>query len=299
MTALESCPKHKMVAYLEKNDGNAEFHEIIDFLTRSSIHYALTVSLVVSTTFVEQFWTSAKSKTLNNVRHIQAKVAGKCIFISEESIRSDLLFDDADEIHVLNNQDIFDSIQQIGYEGDLNVLTFNKALFSPQWKFFFHIMNHCISSKSTSWDQIPTNIATAVICLSFNQNYNFSRLIFEGMLRHLDAAKKFVMYPIFLAIFLSKQLKNVPIPQDHFPIHVLTSKVFSFMVKKGKHFSGRVTSLFTSMLAQPTKEVGVASERPFEPQLTPSPRQSDDLHETKIVSSPRPSLVVSTSDPSP
>ncbi|GJZ24013.1 hypothetical protein Tco_0561472 [Tanacetum coccineum] len=32
-----------MIAYLEKTDGNAEFHEIMDFLTRSSIHYALTV----------------------------------------------------------------------------------------------------------------------------------------------------------------------------------------------------------------------------------------------------------------
>ncbi|GJY74921.1 hypothetical protein Tco_0479352 [Tanacetum coccineum] len=49
----------------------------------------------------------------------------------------------------------------MGYEGDLNALTFNKALFSPQWKFLFHTMNHCISSKSTSWDQIPTNFATA------------------------------------------------------------------------------------------------------------------------------------------
>ncbi|GKA37504.1 hypothetical protein Tco_0724069 [Tanacetum coccineum] len=31
-----------MVAYLEKTGGNAEFHDIIDFLTRSSIYYALT-----------------------------------------------------------------------------------------------------------------------------------------------------------------------------------------------------------------------------------------------------------------
>ncbi|GJX62881.1 hypothetical protein Tco_0295781 [Tanacetum coccineum] len=60
-----------------RTDGNTDFHEIIDFLTRSSIHYALTVSLVVSTTFVEQFWMSAKSKIINNVRYITAKVAGK------------------------------------------------------------------------------------------------------------------------------------------------------------------------------------------------------------------------------
>ncbi|GKA68141.1 putative ribonuclease H-like domain-containing protein [Tanacetum coccineum] len=119
MAVLESCPKHNMVAYLEKTDGNTEFHEIISFLTRSSIHYALTVSPVVSTTFVEQFWMSAKSKLINNVRYITAKVAGKPVSISEASIRSDLLFNDADGIDSLPNQAIFDAIELMGYEGDL------------------------------------------------------------------------------------------------------------------------------------------------------------------------------------
>ncbi|GKF36932.1 hypothetical protein Tco_0113690 [Tanacetum coccineum] len=31
MDVLDSCPKHNMVAYLEKSEGNVEFHEIIDF----------------------------------------------------------------------------------------------------------------------------------------------------------------------------------------------------------------------------------------------------------------------------
>ncbi|GJY79675.1 ribonuclease H-like domain-containing protein [Tanacetum coccineum] len=238
---------------------------VADLLTKAfdvscSFLNALTVSPVVSTTFVEQFWMSAKSKIINNVRYITAKVAGKPVSISEASIRSDLLFDDADGIDSLPNQAIFDAIQLMGYEGDLTVLTFNKALFSPQWRFLFHTMNHCISSKSTSWDQIPTNIATAVICLTSNQKYNFSKLIFDGMLRHLDAKKKFVMYPRFISIFLDKQLMNVPVPLDHFPVNALTSKVFSFMVKKGKHFSGKVTPLFASMLVQPTEDEGATSE---------------------------------------
>ncbi|GJU87691.1 hypothetical protein Tco_1295237 [Tanacetum coccineum] len=277
MAVLDSCPKHNMVAYLEKSEGNAEFHEIIDFLKQSSIHHALTVSPVVSTTFVEQFWTSAKSKIINNVRHITAKVAGKSVSISEASIRSDLLFDDADGIDSLPNQAIFDAIQLMGYEGDLTVLTFNKALFSPQWRFLFHTINHCLSSKSTSWDQIPTNIATAVICLTSNQKYNFSKLIFDGMLRHLDAKKKFVMYPRFISIFLDKQLANVSVPLDHFPVNTLTSKVFSFMVKKGKHFSGKVTPLFASMLVQPTEDEGAPSERPSEAQPTPSPTHTSEV----------------------
>ncbi|GJR06525.1 hypothetical protein Tco_0529509 [Tanacetum coccineum] len=287
MAVLDSCPKHNMVAYLEKTEGNAEFHEIIDFLKRSSIHHALTVSPVVSTTFVEQFWTSAKSKILNNVRHITAKVAGKSVSISEASIRSDLLFDDADGIDSLPNQAIFDAIQLMGYEGDLTVLTFNKALFSPQWRFLFHTMNHCLSSKSTSWDQIPTNIATAVICLTSNQKYNFSKLIFDGMLRHLDAKKKFVMYPRFISIFLDKQLANVSVPLDHFPVNTLTSKVFSFMVKKGKHFSGKVTPLFATMLVQPTQDEGAPSERPSEAQPTPSPAPTSEVpNEPQTDSSP-------------
>ncbi|GJV90437.1 hypothetical protein Tco_1538250 [Tanacetum coccineum] len=122
MAVLESCPKHNMVAYLEKTNGNAEFQEIIDFLARSSIYNALTVSLVVSTTFVEQFWMSAKSKIINNVRYITAKVAGKPVSISEASIRSDLLFDDTDGIDSLPNQAIFDAIQLMGYKGGLTLM---------------------------------------------------------------------------------------------------------------------------------------------------------------------------------
>ncbi|GKA88489.1 hypothetical protein Tco_0810253 [Tanacetum coccineum] len=285
-----------MVAYLEKTDGNAEFHEIIDFLTRSSIHYALTVSPVVSTTFVEQFWMTAKSKTINNVRYITATVAGKPVSISEASIRSDLQFNDAAGIDVLPNQAIFDTIQLMGYEGDLNTLTFNKGLFSPQWKFLFHTIIHCLSSKSTSWDQIPTNIATAVICLATNQVYNFSKLIFDGMMRHLDAKKKFVMYPRFIPVFLTNQLKNVPVPLDHFPINALTTKVFSLMVKKGKKNSGNVTLLFPSILAQPTEDEGAVSKRPSETQPTPSPTHpSEDQSEPQL----DPFLKPSSSNPIP
>ncbi|GJW71900.1 hypothetical protein Tco_0128817 [Tanacetum coccineum] len=235
MAVLESCPKHNMVAYLEKTKGNAEFYEVIDFLARSSIHHALTVSPVVSTTFVEQFWVSAKSKIINNVRYITAKVAGKPVSISKASIRSDLLFDDADGIDSLPNQAIFDAIQLMGYEGDLTVLTFNKAL-------------------------------------------------------HLDAKKYFVMYPRFISIFLDKQLMNVPVPLDHFPINALTSKVFFFMVKKGKHFSGKVTPLFASMLVQSTEDEGATSERPSEPQPMPSPPHPSEANiKPQSDPSPKPS----------
>ncbi|GJW88963.1 putative reverse transcriptase domain-containing protein [Tanacetum coccineum] len=84
-----------------------------------------------------------------------------------------------------------------------------------------------------------------------------------------------------------KQLANVTVPLDHFPVNALTSKVFSFMVKKGKHFSGKVTPLFASMLLQPTEDEGAPSERPSEAQPTPSP-----IHTSKVPFEPQ-------TDPSP
>ncbi|GJY93229.1 putative ribonuclease H-like domain-containing protein [Tanacetum coccineum] len=125
--------QHGSHSSLEKTEGNVEFHEVIDFLQRSYIFHALTVSPVISTTFVEQFWTSAKSKTINNVRHITAKVAGNVVSISEASIRTDLIFDDADGIDSLPNQAIFNAIQRMGYEGDLSKVTplFDTMLVQP------------------------------------------------------------------------------------------------------------------------------------------------------------------------
>ncbi|GKD54972.1 putative ribonuclease H-like domain-containing protein, partial [Tanacetum coccineum] len=101
---------------LEKTDGNTEFHQMMDFLTHSLIYYALTISPIVSTSFVEQFWTTAKSRTVNNTSYIDVIVACKPVTISEASIRSYLLFDDANGIDSLNNQDIFDNIQLMGYD---------------------------------------------------------------------------------------------------------------------------------------------------------------------------------------
>ncbi|GJU79501.1 hypothetical protein Tco_1281866 [Tanacetum coccineum] len=45
----------------------------------------------------------------------------------------------------------------------------------------------------------------------------------------------------------------------------------------GKHFSGKVTPLFASMLVQPTKDEGAPSERPSKAQPTPSPPHTSEV----------------------
>ncbi|GJR02742.1 putative ribonuclease H-like domain-containing protein [Tanacetum coccineum] len=56
---------------------------------------------------------------------------------------------------------------------------------------------------------------------------------------------------------------------------------------EGKHFSGKVTPLFATMLVQPTKDEGAPSERPSEAQPTPSPAPTSEVpNEPQTDSSP-------------
>ncbi|GKC01153.1 hypothetical protein Tco_0987289, partial [Tanacetum coccineum] len=63
MTALEFCDKHNMVAFLEKSVGSEGFHEIIDFLNRSYMKYALTKNPIIYYSFIKQFWRIAEATT--------------------------------------------------------------------------------------------------------------------------------------------------------------------------------------------------------------------------------------------
>ncbi|GJX60392.1 hypothetical protein Tco_0291782 [Tanacetum coccineum] len=167
------------MAFLERSDENAEFHQIVDFFTTSSIHYALTVCPTIYAYYIKQFWATAKSKTVNDVKQIHATVDGKTMVISESSVRSDLHFNDEDGITCLSNDEIFVNLALMGYERVSTKLTFQKAFFSPQWKYLIHTILHCLSSKTTAWNEFSTNLASAVICLAKGQKFNFSKLIFD------------------------------------------------------------------------------------------------------------------------
>ncbi|GKC05313.1 ribonuclease H-like domain-containing protein [Tanacetum coccineum] len=145
----------------------------------------------------EQFWTTAKVKTVNGEVQIQALVDKKKVIITETRVRSDLQLEDAE------------------------------AFFSPQWKFLIHIILQCLSAKTTAWNEFSSTMASAVICLATNKKFNFSKYIFDNMVKNLEGGVKFLMY-----------------------------------LRQGKDFSGRDTPLFLTMIVQAQEQVGEGSEIP-------------------------------------
>nr|GEY59938.1 uncharacterized mitochondrial protein AtMg00810-like [Tanacetum cinerariifolium] len=134
---LAFCDYHNMVAILEKTEHNIDFHQIVDFLEASHI----------------------RIETTNQETKILAAIDGKSQTISESSLRRNLKLSDEEGISSLPDADL----SLMGY----NILpnqrfTFQKGQFSHQWKFLIHTIMHCLSPKSTGFNEFSSNIATGV-----------------------------------------------------------------------------------------------------------------------------------------
>nr|GEZ85766.1 hypothetical protein [Tanacetum cinerariifolium] len=79
----------------------------ISSLNTAGPRYALTVNPTVYASYAKQFWTTAKVKKVNDQKQIQALVDKQKVIITEESIRRDLKFNDAEGTACLPNDTIF------------------------------------------------------------------------------------------------------------------------------------------------------------------------------------------------
>nr|GEZ52546.1 hypothetical protein [Tanacetum cinerariifolium] len=92
-----------------------------------------------------------------------------------------------------------------------------------------------------SFNEFSSNIATDVVCLATNRVYNFSKMIFDGMLRNVNnKGSKILMYP---------------------------RKFFTTLRVNSPSLSGKTVPLFPTMLVT----MGEGSGTPTEPHHTPTP----------------------------
>ncbi|GKE69188.1 hypothetical protein Tco_1527260 [Tanacetum coccineum] len=234
---------HNLVAFLEKTEESDGFEEIIDFLNASYVQYVLMVNPTIYTTGIEQFRASAKAKIINREQKIQALVDKKKVIITETSIRSDLKLDDAEGIDCLPIATIFAELERMG-------------------------------AKTTAWNEFSSTMTSTIICLAINQKFNFSKYIFDNMVKHLEGGVKFLIYPRFVQVFLDKQVEGMTRHKEVYVTPSHTKKVFANMKRSGKGFSRRVTPLFPTMMIQTSKDMGEDYAAPF------------DSHSTPIISQP-------------
>ncbi|GKA52327.1 hypothetical protein Tco_0745523 [Tanacetum coccineum] len=191
-----------LVAFLEKPKESNGFDGIIDFLNASSIKYALTVNPTIYESRIQQFWATGKAKTVNEERQIQALVDKKKVIITEKSVRSDLMLEDAEGTECLPNDVIFEQLTITG-------------------------------AKTTAWNEFCSTMASAIICLATNQKFNFSKYIFDNMMKNLVGGVKFLMYLKFVQVFQDKQVKGMSKHEGIYVTPSHTKNIFANMKREG------------------------------------------------------------------
>ncbi|GJU78845.1 ribonuclease H-like domain-containing protein [Tanacetum coccineum] len=155
LSNLKFADTHNLVAFLSKPAESEGFKQIVDFLNAQPIRYALTVNPTIYTSCIEQFWSTVKAKTINGEVQLHALVDGKKIIVTESTIRRELQLEDAEGIDCLPNSVIFEELTRTG-------------------------------AKTIAWNEFSSTMASAIIYLATNQKFNFSKYIFESMVRNLD-----------------------------------------------------------------------------------------------------------------
>ncbi|GJS86002.1 putative ribonuclease H-like domain-containing protein [Tanacetum coccineum] len=144
----------------EKPAESEGFEHIVDFLNANPINMHLLLILRC----IQQFWDSAKLRTVNRDVQIQALIDGKKIIVNEASIRRDLKLEDAEGSPCLPNATIFEELTRMG-------------------------------AKTIAWNEFSSTIASAIICLANNQKFIFSKYIFDNMLGDMSHHKKIFVNP--------------------------------------------------------------------------------------------------------
>nr|GEW28226.1 hypothetical protein [Tanacetum cinerariifolium] len=169
-------------------------------------------------------------KKVNDDVQLRALIDGKKVVVLEAIIRRDLHLDDADGSNACR------------------MLRFLRSF-----------------AKRNAWNEFSYSMASAVICLATCRKLNFSKYIFDSMVRNVDSLSEFLMYPRFLQVVLDHQVDDMTTHNTRYTSPAFTQKVFANMKRVRKGFSGVETHLFNSMLVQPQPQAKEGVEIPIVP----------------------------------
>ncbi|KAI3687114.1 hypothetical protein L1987_80805 [Smallanthus sonchifolius] len=176
-----------------------QYRQIVDFFNRSRISYAISADPTVSRPYLEQFWETAEHDCTVSPNVIRATVDGRAIAFSEDTIRRVLRFGDLATDPTSYPDYYVDGCwrHRMGYVGARDYASYKKMWVLDQWRYFAHVMIVCISSRKAGKDAMGHDLAAAMVGLSLNRGYNFSRYIFKAINDQINTAEKFrfLLYP--------------------------------------------------------------------------------------------------------
>ena len=146
---------------------------------------------------------------------IDSTVRGIPVTVTEQIIREVLKIGDQPHFPTEYPADqIVPILTRMGYEGSYPPT--KKKFLPPYWRFLFHVFHCCIFGKKGGSDEIYNTITSAVVALTMNWEFNYSKMIFDEMVSNLDNKRKtkYLMYPRFISMILSEKYPEIKLSKD-------------------------------------------------------------------------------------
>ena len=120
MAELQFKGDHNKQAFLGRAKGDAHYVQMMEFLQRSKIHFALTqYPAIVYESLVTQFWETAQVRSVEEgPMEIVATIDGEECVVTESLVRAQLQLDDEGGEYDAPKEEILEGLQEIGYAGD-------------------------------------------------------------------------------------------------------------------------------------------------------------------------------------
>ncbi|KAI3776068.1 hypothetical protein L1987_45829 [Smallanthus sonchifolius] len=147
----------------------------------------------------------------------------------------------------------------MGYVGARDYASYIKMWVLDQWRYFAHIMTVCISSRKAGKDAMGHDLAAAMVGLSLNRGYNFSRYIFKAINDQINTVEKFrfLLYPRFVQLLIDDALPNLRAIGERLQVKRVDKRVFAQFLKPD---SVEPTPVHTELFGHLLNEAYVAPE---------------------------------------
>ena len=192
----------------------------IRFLSeRSVISYALAVRPMLATNRLQALFTTASAAIVNGSKCFNFQINGRTVLVTAQELNAVLGLPTSNLVPDPTNETLDQFFISIGYAVDTPGQVpkrFLKNKLPRGWNFFFHVLAHSFSIKTTGFHHITRPLQKIGYAVVNNLRINYGQLVINQFLDGLEAMDKVnadratasCLYPRFLQLLLDNLLTD-------------------------------------------------------------------------------------------
>ncbi|KAK1378014.1 hypothetical protein POM88_024758 [Heracleum sosnowskyi] len=209
---------NNFVAVLDHQDLPTEFHIIQDFLTSSSLKYALIEPTSVSFKSVMQVWNmTVFGKRTSGTILMNFEFNGVTYHVTpavvEEALHLLILGDNVPD--TVSDSTLFEFVTKLGYNGEVKRYgNLFRTKLKREWNFFFDTISRCFLNKTSNFDALPSGSLKIAYSLIYSQVFDYGSFVLKALSDRKADKLGYVCFIRFFQLIFCHLCHNVIFEED-------------------------------------------------------------------------------------